>query len=157
MDNFFKNYKPNRRKEIILVLAQLLIIFLHFLNFTSLNSSRFIDWNSNKTFFAILIIIIGITGIILSIKDLGNNLSPFPTPIKNGKLVTVGVYKWIGHPMYYSSILISIGIFILYLNIFNLILTISLIIIFKNKIKIEEEYLNSKYKNFHIFKKNLKI
>ena len=157
MDNFFKNYKPIKRKEIILVLAQLLIIFLHFLNFTSLNSSRFVVLNSYKILFAILIIIIGIIGIILSIKDLGNNFSPFPKPMKNGTLVTVGVYKWIGHPMYYSTILISIGIFILYLNIFNLILTISLIIIFKNKIKIEEEYLKSKYKNFYIFKKNLKI
>ena len=157
MDNFFKNYKSIKRKEIILVIAQLLIIFLHFLNFTSLNSSRFVVLNSYKILFAILIIIIGIIGIILSIKDLGNNFSPFPKPLQNGTLVTVGVYKWIGHPMYYSSILISIGIFILYMNIFNLILTLSLIIILKNKIKIEEEYLKSKYKNFKTFKKNLKI
>tara|TARA_Y100000589_G_C27052909_1_gene588077 strand:- start:470 stop:955 length:486 start_codon:yes stop_codon:yes gene_type:complete len=157
MDNILKKYKPNKGKEIILVLAQFLIVFLHFLNFTSINSLKYFFWSSYKNYFAILLIMIGMIGIILSIKDLGNNISPFPTPLKNGKLISIGLYKWFRHPMYYSSILISVGIFILNMNIFNLFLTISLIFIFRNKIKIEDEYLKSKYKDFHIYKKKLKI
>tara|TARA_B100000963_G_C22185602_1_gene476430 strand:- start:37 stop:510 length:474 start_codon:yes stop_codon:yes gene_type:complete len=157
MKKLLKNYQPKKKEEYFLVNTQFIIIFLHLYNFVKLQSSAFSETNIYKNNFAILIILFGIIGIILSIKDLGGNISPFPTPLKNGSLVTFGLYKWISHPMYYSSILLSIGIFVRYSTIFNLFLTISLIIIFKMKIILEEKYLKKRYKNYQIYKKNLKI
>ena len=157
MRKIFKKYKIKKIKEIFLVIIQLLIISLHFLNFTTFKSLVFFQSNIYKNYFGIFIIILGIVGILKSIKDLGKNISPFPEPLKNSSLVTSGFYKWIRHPIYYFSIFVSIGILIIYLSWFNLFLTISLIFILKYKIKVEEEYLKKKFANYKTYKKQLKI
>ena len=157
MQDFLKKYLPNKKKEVVLVAIQFIIIILHFINFLDLELVSFYSSNIYKNLFGTLIIIIGILGFVLSFKDLGKNISPFPTPLKKGSLVTFGIYRWISHPMYYSTTLISIGLFLRYLNLFNLFLTLCLIFIFKFKIQIEENYLRRKYKNYQIYKNNLKI
>ena len=157
MRKILKKYKLKKLKEIFLVITQFIIILLHFLNFTNYKSLVFFKSNIYKNYFGIFIIIFGILGIIKSIKDLGNNISPFPEPLKNTSLVTSGFYKWISHPIYYFTMFVSIGILIIYLSWFNLFLTISLIIILKSKIKLEEEYLNNKFINYYTYKKQTKI
>ena len=111
-----KVYRQTKRKEIILVSSQFIVLILHLVNFIGLHSSFLFKTNIYKNSIGIFIIIMGIIGILLSVKDLGNNISPLPSPVKNSSLVTKGIYKLIGHPMYYSAIIISIGIFVRYLN-----------------------------------------
>ena len=89
---------------------------------------------------------------LVAIKDLGRNLSPFPRPMKNSNLVTSGIYRITRHPMYYSLIFISFGVFIIKLSIYHLFLTISLALIIKFKIILEEQYLNNKFKNYLLYK-----
>ena len=91
-----------------------------------------------------------------AIKDLGRNLSPFPRPIKNSNLVTKGIYRFTRHPMYYSLIFISFGIFITKLSIYYLFLSTSLILIIKFKIALEEEYLKNKFRNYLFYKNEVK-
>jgi len=93
---------------------------------------------------------------LFAIKDLGSNLSPFPRPIDNGKLITSGLYRFFRHPMYYSLILISLGIFIIKLSYYYLILTISLTLVIKFKIILEEQYLNKKFRNYLFYKDKVK-
>ena len=93
---------------------------------------------------------------LVSIKDLGRNLSPFPRPINNSKLVTTGIYRFSRHPMYYSLIFISFGVFITKLSIYYLFLSISLSVIMKFKIDLEEQYLNNKFKNYLLYKNEVK-
>ena len=93
---------------------------------------------------------------LVAIKDLGRNLSPFPRPIKNSNLVTTGIYQFTRHPMYYSLIFISFGVFITKLSIYYLFLFISLGLIIKYKIVLEEQYLNNKYKNYLVYKNEVK-
>ena len=93
---------------------------------------------------------------LIAIKDLGNNLSPFPKPIVNGKLITTGIYSLIRHPMYYSLLLVSFGFFITKLSFYHLCLTISLALIIKLKIILEEKYLNKKFKNYFIYTDKVK-
>ena len=157
MRSFLKRLKSKKLKEIFLVIAQLIILLLHLHNFTDFKSLVFFQSNTYKNYFGVFLIFLGFIGTIKSIKDLGKNISPLPEPLKNSSLVTSGFYKWISHPIYYSCILISIGIFIRYLSWFNLFLTISLIIILKLKIIIEEEYLISKYRNYRAYRKHLKL
>ncbi|MCR8540460.1 MAG: DUF1295 domain-containing protein [Prochlorococcus marinus CUG1439] len=104
----------------------------------------------------ILIIIIAFIIILFAIKDLGRNLSPFPRPINNGKLVTKGIYRFTRHPIYYSLIFISLGVFIINLSIYYLCLLISLCFIITLKIFLEEQYLNNKFKNYLLYKKEVK-
>ena len=93
---------------------------------------------------------------LIAIKDLGNNLSPFPRPINNSYLVTTGIYRFTRHPMYYSLIFISFGVFIIKLTIYYLFLSISLGLIIKLKIALEEQYLNNKFKNYLLYKNEVK-
>ena len=93
---------------------------------------------------------------LVSIKDLGRNLSPFPRPINNSNLVTNGIYRFTRHPMYYSLIFISFGVFITKLSIYYLFLSISLGLIIKFKIDLEEQYLKNKFKNYLLYKNEVK-
>ena len=133
--------------EMILVFLQFFIISLHFFKWEFIPEKQIIQVTSFSYFVGFLIIIIAFIILLVAIKDLGKNLSPFPIPIKNSILVTKGIYRFTLHPMYYSLIFISFGVFIIKLSIYYLFLSIILSLIIKLKIALEEEYLNNKFKN----------
>ena len=147
LKNFFK-----AAYDRILVFLQFFIISLHFFQWKFLPQQQIIQASSFSYFLGILIIIIAFIIILVSIKDLGKNLSPFPRPINNSNLVTTGIYRFTRHPMYYSLIFISFGVFIKKLSIYYLFLSISLGLIIKFKIALEEQYLKNKYKNYLLYK-----
>jgi len=120
--------------DLMLVFLQFFVISLHFFQWGFLTQKQIIQASPFSYFLGILIIIISFIIMLVSIKDLGRNLSPFPRPINNSNLVTTGVYRFTRHPMYYSLIFISIGVFIIKLSIYYLFLTISLALIIKFKI-----------------------
>ena len=142
--------------EIILVILQFFIISLHFFQWEFLKQKQIIQASPFSYFLGILIIIIDFIIMLVSIKDLGRNLSPFPRPINNSNLVTTGIYRFTRHPMYYSLIFISFGVFITKLSIYYLFLSISLGLIIKFKIALEEQYLNNKFKNYLVYKNEVK-
>ena len=143
--------------ELMLVFLQFFIISLHFFQWEFLPQKQIIEASPFSYFLGILIIIIAFIIMLVSIKDLGRNLSPFPRPIMNSNLVTSGIYRFTRHPMYYSLIFISIGVFIIKLSIYNLFLTITLALIIKFKIALEEKYLMKKFKNYLIYKNEVKV
>ncbi len=145
------------KKELLLVFSQFIIIALHFFKVNLFNQKLFhvelliINYISNFLIFIALIFI------IISVKKLGKSISPMPKPKENSKLVTSGIYRIFRHPMYYSLILISLGLLLKSLTCFNLILTILLIFIISIKIKIEEEYLSRKFIDYKLYKEEVKI
>ena len=143
--------------EIILVFLQFFIISLHFFKWKFIPEKQIIQVTPFSYFVGFLIIIISFIILLVAIKDLGRNLSPFPRPIKNSNLVNKGIYRFIRHPMYYSLIFISIGVFIIKLSIYYLFLTISLALIIKLKIALEEKYLMCKFKNYLLYKNEVKV
>ena len=143
--------------EIILVFLQFFIIILHFIQWDFLTKKEIAKVNPIYNFLGLLIIITASIVLVKAIRDLGSNLSPLPRPINNGNLITSGIYNLIRHPMYYSLIFISFGIFITKLSFYYLFLTISLALIIKFKITLEEKYLNIKFKNYILYKKNVKF
>ena len=142
--------------EIILVFLQFFIISLHFFQWEFIPQKQIIQVSTLSYLVGFLIIIIAFIILLVAIKDLGRNLSPFPRPIKNSNLVTKGIYRFIRHPMYYSLIFISFGVFITKLSIYYLFLSISLGLIIKFKIALEEQYLNKKFKNYFLYKNEVK-
>ena len=143
--------------EIILVFLQFFIISLHFFKWEFIPEKQIIQVTPFYYFLGFFIIITAFTILLVAIKDLGRNLSPFPRPIKNSNLVTTGIYRFTRHPMYYSLIFISIGVFIIKLSIYYLFLTISLALIIKFKIALEEKYLMNKFKNYLLYKNEVKV
>ncbi len=142
--------------EIILVFLQFFIISLHFFQWELFPRKQIIQVSPLCNVVGFLVIIIAFMVLLIAIKDLGRNLSPFPRPIKNSNLVTKGIYRFTRHPMYYSLIFISIGVFITKLSIYYLFLSISLSLIIKFKISLEEQYLNNKFKNYLLYKNEVK-
>ena len=142
--------------ELILVFLQFFIIFLHFFQLELLPNKQIIQINNISYFLGILIIIIASIFILIAIKDLGCNLSPFPKPKANSNLVTTGIYRFMRHPMYYSLIIISFGVFLTKLSIYYLCLTITLALLIKFKIILEEQYLKNKFKNYFLYKNVVK-
>ena len=142
--------------EIILVFLQFFIISLHFFQWDFIPQKQIIKVTPLSYFVGFLIIIIAFIILLVAIKDLGRNLSPFPSPINNSNLVTTGIYRFTRHPMYYSLIFISFGVFIIKLSIYYLFLSISLGLIIKFKIALEEQYLNNKFKNYLFYKNEVK-
>ena len=142
--------------EIILVFLQFFIISLHFLKWDFIPEKQIIQVTPFYYFLGFLIITIAFIILLVAIKDLGRNLSPFPRPINNSNLVTKGIYRFTRHPMYYSLIFISFGVFITKLSIYYLFLSISLIFIIKFKIALEEQYLKNKFKNYLFYKSKVK-
>ena len=143
--------------EIILVFLQFFIISLHFFQWEFIPQKQIIQVSTLSYLAGFFIIIIAFIILLVAIKDLGRNLSPFPRPINNSNLVTTGIYRFTRHPMYYSLIFISIGVFIIKLSIYYLFLTISLALIIKFKIALEEKYLMNKFKNYLLYKNEVKV
>ena len=142
--------------EIILVFLQFFIISLHFFQWEFIPQKQIIQVTPFSYFLGFLIIIISFIIMLIAIKDLGRNLSPFPRPINNSNLVNTGIYRFTRHPMYYSLIFISFGVFITKLSIYYLFLSIILSLIIKFKIALEEQYLNNKFKNYLLYKNEVK-
>ena len=130
--------------EIILVFLQFIIISLHFFQLEFIPQKQIIQASPLSYLVGLLVIIIALLILLVAIKDLGRNLSPFPRPINNSNLVTKGVYRFTRHPMYYSLIFISFGVFIIKLSIYYLFLSISLVLIIK-------------FKNYLLYKNEVKV
>ncbi len=152
LKNFFK-----AAYDLMLVFFQFFIISLHFFKWEFIPQQQIIQASPFSYFLGILIMIIAFIIMLVSIKDLGRNLSPFPRPKNNSNLVTTGIYRFTCHPMYYSLIFFSIGVFIIKLSIYYLFLTISLALIIKFKIVLEEKYLMNKFKNYLLYKNDVKV
>ena len=142
--------------EIILVFLQFFIISLHFFQWKFFPQKQIIQVSTLSYLLGFLIIMIAFIILLVSIKDLGRNLSPFPRPINNSNLVTTGIYRFTRHPMYYSLIFISFGVFMIKLSIYYLFLLIILAFVIKFKIALEEQYLKTKFKNYLIYKNEVK-
>ena len=143
--------------ELILVFLQFFIISLHFFQWEFIPQKQIVQVTPLSIFVGVLIIIIAFTILLVAIKDLGRNLSPLPRPINNSNLITNGIYRFTRHPMYYSLIFISFGVFITKLSSYYLFLSISLALIIKFKITLEEQYLNNKFKNYLLYKNEVKV
>ena len=137
--------------EMSLVFLQFFIISLHFFQLEFIPQNQIIQASPLSYLVGFLIIVIAFTILLFAIKDLGRNLSPFPRPINNCNLVTKGIYRFTRHTMYYSLIFISFGVFITKLSIYYLFLSITLVLIIKFKITLEEQYLKNKFQNYLIY------
>ena len=143
--------------EIFLVFLQFFIISLHFFQWEFIPKKQIIQVTTFSYFVGFVIIIIAFITLLFAIKDLGRNLSPFPRPKNNSNLVTKGLYRFTRHPMYYSLIFISFGVFITKLSIYYVILSTSLTLIIIFKIALEEQYLKNKFKNYLLYKNEVKV
>ena len=139
-------------RDVLLVICQFILIILHLLEVRLIINQFSFANLSFFNIFSIIVIFLGLFFILLSIKELGANISPLPKPKSKANLISSGLYKNFSHPIYFSLILISLGLLIYKISIKNFILSFLLIGILKIKINIEEKYLSNKFSNYKKYK-----
>lgn len=96
----------------------------------------------------------GVMIIVISLLQLNKNLTIFPTPKKEGELVTSGMFRYMRHPIY-SGILIATFFFALYSQSgYRLIIFIILAILFYFKTQYEERALLKKFPKYESYRAN---
>lgn len=86
--------------------------------------------------------------LLLSLVQLNINLSPFPTPKEETKLVRKGLYKYIRHPIYTAILLLFFGYGLYQSSLYKIFITILLAVLFYFKSIYEEKCLEEKFAEY---------
>ncbi len=87
---------------------------------------------------------------------LGRNLTPFPKPTEQAKLVQHGIYAVIRHPLYTSVISVSIGWALVWQSWPALLVAVTLIPFFHAKARHEECWLRQKFPEYADYEKRVR-
>ena len=119
-------------KDYVFVIIQLLLFLVYFIPNHLLPAISLPGWASYLGLaLAILAVIFG----ILALLQLSSSLSPYPTPLDTGKLVTHGVFRISRHPIYTSIIFAGFGYAIYEASLYKVLVTVLLVILFYFKSK----------------------
>lgn len=133
-------------KDIILVAVQFLLVLAYFLD---------IQWFSISVMEHFVWFYLGIVGVVIAVialLQLNFQLSPFPTPKPNSKLITKGVFKWSRHPIY-TGILIFMFSFSFWLgDAYKLCISLAILVLFYYKTNYEESLLESMFDDYKAYK-----
>ena len=132
----------------ILVAIQFIIIFILLL----INKSIF------NNYISLIISSIGfIFGLYTLFFNRIGNFNVRPEIKSNAKLISIGAYKYIRHPMYFSVLLIMGGVIISDINLINIICYSILIMVLYLKAKKEEMLWSKKLEKYESYKKRTKM
>ncbi|WP_108801972.1 isoprenylcysteine carboxylmethyltransferase family protein [Aquimarina sp. Aq107] len=136
-------------KDFLFVFIQfvLFLVYIIDLKIVSVSWLPFLD----KT--GLFILIMGILIVLVSLVQLNKNLSPFPTPKLNSKLIKTGLYKFMRHPIYTGILGIAFGYGFYIGSIFKLMITTFIFVLFYFKSKYEEKKLLGFFSEYEAYKK----
>jgi len=136
-------------KSNFLVFIQFLAIFLMILPIGT--------QTSEYTFIGLILVFLGVSigALAISKNNLGNfNIRP---DIKDDcTLIKSGIYKYIRHPMYTSVLVSMLGVLLIYINIFEIVIYIILLLNMLTKMFYEESLWLCKSEEYREYTKNTK-
>ncbi len=140
---------PDSIKDYLFVGIQILLFvaFIFPLHFTTIQLPEWLRYSG--LFFVGLGTITG----LIAILQLNTKLSPFPTPVATGKLLTHGVFAFSRHPIYTALIIAGLGYTIFSASIYKLLIVVLLTILFYFKSAYEERLLTQKFPEYQDYKK----
>lgn len=100
----------------------------------------------------IMVSIAGVLILILAVIMLNHNLTPFPSPRDSTTLITMGIYKYIRHPIYTGVLLITAGYGVFSENTLRLLVVAALFVLFSFKARYEERLLAAKFPAYNYYK-----
>lgn len=132
--------------DLLFVLLQFLLFAVFFINI------RFIDFERPNSLYidipALIFMLFGLVVIVRGILNLNENLTPFPSPKKNSRLILTGIYHYIRHPIYSGILLAMLGYSLYTLSVERAIYTIAMFVVFHFKSKLEEQLLLEKFPHY---------
>lgn len=103
--------------------------------------------------FGVAIFVIGALITVIAVLQLNINLSAFPSPLADSKLIEAGVFKLIRHPIYTGLILAFFGYAIVDDSGYKLLISLGLLLWFYFKTLYEERLLIEKFPEYLEYKK----
>jgi protein-S-isoprenylcysteine O-methyltransferase Ste14 len=94
--------------------------------------------------------------ILKGLIDLGGNLTPLPYPKDEGKLVRLGVYGIVRHPLYSGLIFAALSWAVFQLSLSHLVAVAVLFVFLDAKARKEEVWLTQKYPEYSDYQQQVK-
>lgn len=139
----------NPIKDYVFVIVQLLLFAAYFLPIR-LSTVEIPEWLCYSGLVLLgMALLFGIVGLL----QLNTNLSPFPSPVASGKLITRGAFSISRHPIYTALIFSGFGYAIYQSSVYKVLIAGILLILFYFKSKYEESLLSHKFPEYQEFKK----
>lgn len=137
------------KKDYIYVSIQFVLFVLYFLPIQNANINL-TEW---LRYSGLLMLILGLFLAAVALLQINTKLSPFPTPVSNGKLITTGAYKIARHPIYTAILFAGFGYAVYQVSWYKMIITLVLLILFYFKSLYEEKLLTDHYSEYSNYKK----
>ena len=106
---------------------------------------------------------IGVTFILLAammftviIISFGQYMTPNPVPRDKASLKTTGFYSIVRHPMYFTVLVLMLGVVLYFQAFFSLVWLPILFIFFMVKASMEEKFLKQKYPEYQAYSMHVK-
>jgi protein-S-isoprenylcysteine O-methyltransferase Ste14 len=140
-------------KDMLFVSIQAILFCLYLFHFPLFNFTvpRFMQY------IGLFIACLGMAAIISAMLTLKRNLTAFPSPKQNARLVTKGLYKYIRHPIYTGILMFTLGYGLYSENTLRLLICAVLFLLFFLKAKYEEGLLITKFPEYEGYKTKSKM
>lgn len=146
----------DKAKGWVLVLIQFMLLAI--ILFSSAYEFKYI----NRPFMPVIhyvgvsLILIGSLFFIVILINFGQFMTPNPVPRANYKLKTTGVYKYIRHPMYFTVLILMVGIVLYFHAFYSFAWIVILFIFFIFKSTAEEKFLSTKFPEYTAYRLSTK-
>lgn len=91
---------------------------------------------------------VGLAILLIGAVNLGRSLTALPTPVPHGELRTVGLYRWMRHPIYTGVMALTLGGAVPSGNPVRLACALGLVVLFVLKARWEEGRLRERYPGY---------
>lgn len=102
------------------------------------------------------LMLVGASIALAGAMALGRNLTPFPKPPEQARLVRHGIYAVIRHPLYTSVIAVAIGWALVWQSWLALVVALVLIPFFAAKARHEERWLREKFPEYADYERRVR-
>ena len=102
---------------------------------------------------AYILIVFGMLCVVIALYQLRHQLSPFPSPRRNSRLINTGIFRYSRHPIYFGILLLFLSLSILFEDVYKLILTAVLYLFFCWKSTFEENLLMAHFPKYKDYRK----
>ena len=136
-------------KDYLFIMVQL-VIFVAYILPLNLFYIKFPEWlcYSGLVLFGVFLIF-GMVALV----QLNTHLSPFPSPVNSGRLLTSRAFRISRHPIYTALIFSGLGYAIYSSSTYKVLITLVLFALFYYKSVYEEKLLSLKFPDYKTYKK----
>jgi protein-S-isoprenylcysteine O-methyltransferase Ste14 len=104
----------------------------------------------------VVLCLTGLAFVVIGSIRLGPNLSPFPKPRPDGRLVREGIFSLVRHPIYSGFIVLTLGWGLVWTSVAALIGALILLAFFDIKARREERWLETTFAEYAQYRRSVK-